>query len=65
MEFLHNTMVCQFEFETSNQQCNSFVITSSLRRNVSPNLIAGELEKECPGWKILEDLISGGTSIRH
>ena len=65
MAFLHNIMVCQFEFETSNQQCNSFVSTSNLGRNVSQNLIAGELENECPGWKILEKFISGGTSIRH
>ena len=45
MEFLHNIMICQFEFEASNQQFNSFVITRNLGGNFSTNLLVGGLEK--------------------
>ena len=41
MEFLHNIVIFQFEFETANQQFNSFVITCNLGWNFSKNLIAG------------------------
>ena len=44
MEFLHNIVICQFEFETLNQQCNSFVMKRNLGRNFPKNLIAGGLE---------------------
>ena len=62
MEFLLNIMICQFEFETSNQHCNlkfrtymnswvEFFPKFNSRGGWNENALAG---------KFLEKLISGG-----